>query len=266
MEMGTATRVRFGAICSITLAVVLGTGAHANAAVLYADDFSGNFVGALGANLHGVEPDVRNGTDGADASATWLAQQDTNFRTNGYVHDSPNNDGMAVLPFTPIADRVYTLTGSINPTYSGATNQNWIGIGFAGAYSGTQSGQSFSNRGNGYAWMLARIDRGTGQGATYGGVLVGNAEVYDSPTGAIAAKIVLDTRDDNWTVTWYANATELRSFTYATVGNPGINYVGFSRNGNARGSIDNFELSAVVPEPSAAALFAGVLPLLRRRR
>ena len=250
---------KFGAA---VLAMVLLACTNAQAdTVLYADDFSGEST----TYLRNLPPDVRNGVDGASGTATWLAEQDTNFRANGYVYNLPNNSGMAVLPFVPVTDRVYTLTGTLDATWS-YTNTDWIAMGFAGSYSADEAGQSFSQRGNGYGWMLVRVDRGVGQGSTVGGVLSNNAEVFDSPTGVVDCKIVLDTRETNWKVTWYANDSVLRTFTYATEGNPGINYVGFSRASNVRGYIDDFQLTSAVPEPATMCLLVATVPLLLRRR
>jgi hypothetical protein len=83
--------------------------------------------------------------------------------------------------------------------------------------------------------------------------------------GPLTLSIVLDTTGAQWTAEWFVGGSSARTETFGS--NPtGITHVGLGRESNTDTTFSDFSLT-VIPEPSAAALFAlGGLALLRRRR
>lgn len=189
---------------------------------LLADYFDGDGVG-----LNGASPDQ------SASGATWQAG-DT-FQANGSalttVSGGPNGQA-AHLSFTPQSGQVYTAEASVlNP------QANWVGFGFlpetpaSGNWTQTDASVRHSNA-PGYAWMLTRDSSSNDQEGFLGGGTAGpqvwNGDVVDSAE-PVDMKVVLDTRQANWTVEWFLNGVSQGSpVAYPTAGNPGIGGVGFS--------------------------------------
>src|SRR5690606_1742605 len=119
---------------------------------------------------------------------------------------------------------------------------NWVGFGFmtadpaTGDWTQTWDGVRHSN-GRGYGWMLTRNKADADQEAFLG---VGTASKQTwsgdllDPTQPVDMKVVLDTRDEHWTVEWFLNGeSQGEPVPYATPGNPGIGGIGFSHERSA---------------------------------
>ncbi|MDF3129122.1 PEP-CTERM sorting domain-containing protein [Kiritimatiellaeota bacterium B1221] len=222
-----------------------------SAEVLYSEDFEGT------GDLHGTTPDVRTGNFGTDASATWQARTGPSFSATGGIPSG--NKGSALLAFTPVTGQLYELSVDIRGTSSSVDNDDkWLGVGFSQNADLTRD--MSANRG--YAWMSIVSDPDLGQGNRYGGSNGSNSDAFTfSRTETwVNLKVLLDTRDTNWSASWYVDDVKVTdTFTYTT--NPTINWVGYSVQQNSKGVYDNFQLS-VIPEPSSLMLVGLALPLL----
>ncbi|WFB36849.1 PEP-CTERM sorting domain-containing protein [Kiritimatiellota bacterium B12222] len=233
----------FRTIATVVLTAVLCLGVSAQAEILYAD----NFDGPEGVDLDGYTPDVRTGTYGTSATASWAAG--VQYNANGVMWSAPNSGHTARLAFTPVAGEIYELSADFEglSTYAGQMD-DWISLGF---FAGSTK----------YAWMnISSQLSADGREVKYysgDGVISGTVP---TTVGERNLKIVLDTSDTNWTVAWYLDDVQAGStYTYAT--NPSITEVGFGRADNARSTFDNFQL-AVIPEPASVLLLFLALPLL----
>jgi hypothetical protein len=261
--------IRF-AIAAATLAASL----ELTAAQLYLD----NFDGAAGADLDGTTPDV--------GASNWAAHNA--FDADGLITPVANGSS-AVLPFTPAAGKLYTLTAS----FRGVTgNTNWLGAGFiesvpANPQAAGNDNRFISGATVGKAWMLFR-------GATSPTAplqsLRGDAASGTLPAGTlpwlggitaggdIDMQIILDAQGGPGTLTAQFFAKRPADAAYTDVGGGAlalnaedIGAVGlvFSNTGIS-GRVASFSLTEV-PEPGSAALSGIVLAALgmfvpRRRR
>ena len=224
-------------LCLKILAAGLLAG-HAQAAVIYYDDFSG----ASTENLRNTTPDI------AAYGQTWVSAATTPWHADGSIDETGVSAvRTAYLPFAPEPGKIYTLSLDVNPL----TGSHWFALGFLGP--GAAVGGSFTVGAAGASpWMFLHQDR-TRIG-TYGGPDVQNGKGLNAVdisgadwSGTVNLKIVLNTMSEHWTAEWFVNGNSVRVYEYAS-GNPSIHNVGFSRQGTLGGAIDNFLLSAS-PEP-----------------
>ena len=232
------------------------------AGTIYFDDFSGT------GGLDGTAPDIRAGSETWSASAEWAL-------SSGEAVDSVSGAANAFLPFEPVAGMVYTLTMDIDISNS---TQNWVALGFT---NNPSQATSFHLLGNSSAWSLVRgnVPRVGSEVGYFPGPGVHDRHdlplsiVEASPSGTFdTLKIVLDTRDADWSATWSISPGATGAFaaswshTYAS-GNPAITHVGFGKEIAAKATVKNFRLEEV-PEPADATLLLLLLwaGLLRRRR
>jgi hypothetical protein len=190
----------------------------------------------------GTEGGSVAGTTTLNGTNPWQSADDPNaFLLDGV---SANRAGAALLPFTPIAGNLYTLTLG-NITMTAGDPDHWIGLGFfdsAGIYGFLSSPNTPA--------LLSRLN-GTKE-------VWPNAAQFGGYGASGAAKIVLDTRPANWTVAFHANGavTPFATYTY-TNGNPSIRYVGMSNTGAAAGTVSAFTLTdtnGVIYQQSFSAL------------
>jgi hypothetical protein len=259
------------AIAALALAAPL----ELTAAQIYLD----NFDGAAAADLNGTTPDV-----GAN---NWAAH--TAFDANGLV--TPVSGGSsAVLPFTPVAGNVYTLTTSLR----GVTgNTNWFGAGFVES---VPANPQLSGNGNrfidgatvGKAWMLFRGAttvaaphqslRGDAALGTFAAGTVPWAGGFTAG-GDIDLQIVLNAAGGpgTWKAQFFAKRPADAGYTDVgggalalnaeDIGGVGIAY----SNTGILGSVVHFSLeSTPVPEPASVGMigsgFAAVGLFVYRRR
>ena len=238
----------------LTLGVALAYTSVASAAevIIYQDNFDRNGI------LNGSEPTIT--TEGN----LWNS---LNWTTDGSAAKPGAAGWMAILPFTPVTGYVYTLSASMNPT-TPADSSSWFILGFTGrgatdnwfaaAQSSASVGARVSNAASPDFYALGPGAAGFG---TLGNYADGVPHLYS---------ITLDTtalNSANWTVSYSVNGTQVIAPT-ALGYTPVINYVGFGSGDATGGTIDNFSLTAVVPEPSTYALVVGgiaTLLLIRRR-
>jgi hypothetical protein len=226
--------------------------------------------GGFGGPLNGVATDV--------GGQNW--QAGPVFKDDGAVATLVGSaTGQAAwLPFTPVADKVYTLEATINNN-----KPDWIGVGFlpllpnsAADWTQTGFGLRHSNN-NSHAWILLRNNgsaadqqafNGTGTG---NGVAAINGDII-SPVNPINIKIKLDTRAATWTAEYFMNGTSYAVNNLIAAASTNIRGVGFSRTSNGTdtggGFVGAFSLTAI-PEPGTGLLalmaFAGMGSLRRRK-
>lgn len=253
----------------LTLLTALGALTSTEAAILFADDFSGGAV-----PLSGTTPDTTTG------GSTWTSG--AAFLASGTVSTTPTSG--AWLPFVPTAGNIYTVSGIINTTAGG---QNWITLGFSAAATALPNNRFADGPVVALGTFLLRQNRGSGTGATdsqffVGETTAGVTSIAAPPTGAITAQITLNASNPTpslWTLGLSLNGSPV---TLASNSNPvdggdagtvvsnfgDIKFVGFTVTNTAGGTIDDFLVEVTpVPEPSSALLVGlGALGLLRRRR
>jgi len=204
--------------------------------VIYSDTMGGS-VGAL----NGRVPDT-TGTSPWTAASVW--------GTDGTEAAAPLT-GLAFLPFTPQAGRIYTLSADIENFDT--TGNNWTALGFANGSS--VNGQWHTAGNNPVGWFLARGDN-TVVNQTYLGPNASNGQAFNyAPTTMTHYQIILDTTPAspaNWTFTYLANGVVYTPATPFGGSGPTITTVGFgnqsppSPNGTT-GYVKNFVLSQQVP-------------------
>ncbi len=201
--------------------------------VIYSDAMT-NSPGAL----NGRTPDT---TD--TGSATWTAA--TVWNTDG-TEATAANTGLAFLPFTPQAGRIYTLSADIENFDT--TGNNWTALGFANG--SLVNGQWHTVGNNPVGWFLARGDNTTVNQA-FIGPNTGNGQAFNyAPTTSTHYQIILDTTPSspaNWTFTYLANGTVYVPATPFGGSGPTITTVGFGNQGAVTGNVKNFVLSQQVP-------------------
>lgn len=255
------------AIAAIALAMPL----QATAAQIYLD----NFDGAATVNLNGTTPDV--------GASNWAAHNA--FDADGVITPVAGGSS-AVLPFTPVAGNVYTLTTSLR----GVTgNTNWLGAGFVESVPANPQASGNDNRfisgaTVGKAWMLYRGAtsptaplqslRGT---AASGTPPAGAAVTWlggFTPGGDVDLQIVLNATGGPGTLTAQFFAKRPADAAYTDVGGGAlallaedIGGVGLVySNTGILGRVSHFSLTAV-PEPTTAGLIGmGFAAFVRRRR
>lgn len=257
------------AIAAIALAMPL----PATAAQIYLD----NFDGAATVNLNGTTPDV--------GASNWAAHNA--FDADGLITPVAGGSS-AVLPFTPVAGNLYTLTAS----YRGvAGNTNWFGAGFVESVPANPQASGNDNRfisgaTVGKAWMLFRgatsptAPLHTLRGDAASGTLAAGTVPWlgsFTPGGDIDLKIVLDATGGPGTLKAQFFAKRPADAAYTDVGGGAlalnaedIGGVGLVySNTGITGRVTHFSLTAV-PEPASAGLtavaFATALFAQRRRQ
>jgi hypothetical protein len=244
--------IRF-AIAAVTLAASL----ELTAAQIYLD----NFDGTATANLNGTTPDV--------GASNWAAHNA--FDADGLITPVAGGSS-AVLPFTPAAGNLYTLTAS----YRGVTgNTNWFGAGFAESVPANPQLSGNDNRfisgaTVGKAWMLFRgatsptAPLQSLRGDAASGTFAAGALPWlggFTPGGDIDLKIVLDATNGPGTLKAQFFAKRPADAAYTDVGGGAlalnaedVGGVGLAySNTGISGRVVHFSLTAV-PEP-AAGLF-----------
>jgi hypothetical protein len=160
--------------------------------------------------------------------------------------------GSALLPFTPVADKIYTLSLDFN--YSSGSG-GWLGLGFSSSTAASAPGASstadrLSNLNvPGYAWM---ISNGNSIVGAWQGLQTENPVPYTSPTlrsGSRKLKIVLNTAGNgsSFTADYFIDQTSVTNGP-VTINVPlfTLKSAGFTQYGNGllTGSvIDNFSLT-----------------------
>jgi hypothetical protein len=196
---------------------------------IYFDDFNGT------GPLAGTAPDVRPGEE------TWLAS--TVFGADGSVSQSRGASGytyQALLPFVPDDGKVYVLSMDMNPDSYTEDASNWFGLGFIDRDT-IDGGQWWDHA---VAWIMQRVNRNynNDEMETFlGPGVAGSATHQSREAGFVTLGVILDTTQEQWTVSWMRNGQIIRG-PVAYTANPTINYVGFTKVWMIGGAVDNFEL------------------------
>jgi len=250
---------------TLTLAAValfaIATTAPA-ATIIYSDPLNGSSAG-----LNGTSPDDRGGTGTAD----WTAN--SRFNQDGSLTGGSGN-GAAWLPFTPAQGFIYTLSADVN--VGDNENDRWISLGF-----GDQNSDAafFSDPPKGYGHILYKPSRGSDAGQVFPGwgtsATSGETTFDPADSGAVALGVRLDTTgasSADWTLEFFVGNTSISGpTTLSAVGGAGnlneISVVGLTHQIDSNGTIKNFTLTQVIPEPTSLALLGlgGVMVLARRR-
>ncbi|MCW1914010.1 PA14 domain-containing protein [Luteolibacter sp. GHJ8] len=199
---------------------------------IYAEGFEA--TGALSGNA------TETGAGTWGASTGWA-------RNNGVGSKAANGDALALLPFTPAAGKVYTLSLEIDPTNNpGSTD--WFSLGFLNQPASNAAlylqSSVFPNYGG--PWMLVRANGNTSgntvQAFSNGTSNPQNSNPVISAVGTYdTIAVVLDTRGTNWISRYYVNGSQRAAHTHTS--NPTIQSVGFSGFATAKGNVRNFRLS-----------------------
>jgi len=213
----------------------------------YAESFEG--TGGLSGNA------TETGAGAWGASIGWA-------RNNGVAAKAANGDALALLPFTPVAGKVYTLSLEIDPTNSPAST-DWFSLGFL-SQPATNTAlylQSSVFPTSGQSWMLVRANGNSGgtvqafSAATAYGI---SASPVTSAIGTYdSIAVVLDTRNASWVSRYYYKGVQFGSHTLSP--NPSIQSVGFSAFSTAKGNVRNFRIATNDAPAAGSRDFEGTL-------
>lgn len=237
---------------SATSAVAAVTVLAPPTTVIYEDEFSGS-----GGALNGRYPDTY-GTNTAWVAGTVWDYDGTEAYGSG--------TGNAYLPFVPQPGRIYTLSATIQDTTS--DSGSWTAMGFAGGDGSLDSQWHTVN--NPIGWTLVRGSSiADDPNQTFIGPGTDGGSAGFSPIGFTSYSVILDTTpavSTNWTFTFTANGSVIRSATQFGGSGPSISYVGLGMiNASGESYVQNFTLSQQVPfsapyfstEPTGGTNFVG---------
>jgi len=199
--------------------------------VLIAEHFAaGNQASLAGRPVEYVSPTL-------DRTPRWRA--DSNWRADGSKLDPGSAN--AWLAFDPEPGNVYTLSAEVNVRYNDIGQ--WIALGFA---EHAELEESFYQN-NPIGWMLHRRSDDPDKPAisTFDGPGIQGGQKYAmdlQPNAFVLLQIVLDTRNEPWTVQWLADGHHLRGPT-ALASQSVIRHIGFGAFKDAIGSVDNLRLT-----------------------
>ncbi len=271
-------------IAILSVCIGLAVASVSQAEIIYQDDFSGGT-----GDINGQAPDI--GANNWVASAT--------FNADGSIDNTATTGSSMTLAFTPDDGFIYTLDASISGIVG---NTNWFGLGFANGQSTVVSANTrfITNTVVGTAWMLFRGDNPPGPtpAATFNVAQLGTGVLFPPTTnggisdpqnwtalatdegGDIDMRVVLDTTGGTgfWTATWFAKRPNDASFSEVRASTliPMTSEANFTSVGIAvsrpdasgvDGTIEFFQLTSVVPEPSTFLLLGlGAALLVSYRR
>ncbi len=198
----------------------------------FAESFEG--TGALSGNA------TETGTATWGASAAWT-------RNNNIANKAGTGYATALLPFTPAAGKIYTLSLEMDPTNSPSTD--WFALGFLTQPSTNTAlytqGSVFETYGA--PWMLVRANGNVGGNTIQAFSSALNNPVNSAPAISGAGTydtvaITLDTRGASWVSRYYVNGSLRGSHTLSP--NPSIQSVGFGAFSTAVGNVRNFRIAS----------------------
>jgi hypothetical protein len=224
-----AVGVMIASSCSVSQAQIGYSNSTMGATLIY----SNGFDGTAGVNIATTTPDISTNILGGTLNPTWLdvlGASDTNaFFANGYAGTLMQDS--ILLPFTPQANQVYTLTLSIN--YFGNPG-SWIGAGFCQNYAHQTAGNGrFTDAPTGYDWGI--MTESSGALSWWAGSKTGSAQPggsFNPHTGLHTLTFILDTTPNQnaankWSIASFLDGTQLgTNFTYAA--NPTLGAVGIT--------------------------------------
>jgi hypothetical protein len=224
--------------------------ASAKAQTLVADNFDRGTVESPLA-LDGSTPSTSHIGAVTWTSANWLTDG-----TQAVLNPIARHNAIFSYNFTP--GFVYTLSATLDVT--DGTGSNFLGLAFYGT---SPSTNGIILSGTDKQGIMLRAD-GIVRGITNGGAInLGTG--YSSATRLSA---ILDTTVAAWTMSFAIDGSPVGSLETLST-NPVLTGFGFGAN-NVAGTVDNFSLTAVVPEPSTITLaafgFSSIAALVALRR
>jgi hypothetical protein len=219
--------------------------------VIYHDSFSRQGL------LHGSTPD--------QGATPWVA--DAAWQLDGSRARVTASGRLALLPFQPCPNNIYTLSATIHCTNASPAYE-WMSIGFANGF--TTSG-AWHTVNNPVGWSLLRYQSDANNQAQS---FLGPGSAYAANVGAFAGQhtltIVLDTRAavaTNWTFEFKIDGTTVLGPLPHGSGTPQISSVGMG-NGAGVGLVQEFSLTSANDDApykitKAAADIRGVTPPMR---
>lgn len=237
--------------------------------ILYSNYFNGGTW-----SIAGTPPTAANALVGG-TNTTWVDALGTNdtgsLQANG-VSASTLGDSW-LLPFTPHAGYVYTVSASLTFTNNPGS---WVGLGFAqrvptNAASGygrfSDGGATPPQQGpNGYDWIILTESTGniqyfTGPGGSPAGGITNYTPYFPAGAGTHTVTVVLDTTGTQWK--YSASVDGISTVTYTYSSNPPIGAVGITQTTQSNpGALqwNYFALTQVAPDGVPPYLFAPLPP------
>jgi hypothetical protein len=170
-----------------------------------------------------------------------------------------------LLPFTPHAGYVYTISATLTFNGDPGGSGDWVGLGFAGRIptNAIVSQGRFSDDGGvgpkGYNWMILTESTGNLQyfvGPTGTGQITNKSPFFAAGTGTHNIQIVLDTTGTSWKGYAYVDGVSAGTNVYsaaptgAATNNPPVGAIGITQTtlaNNGRVQWNSFSLSQVAP-------------------
>ncbi|MCX6880240.1 MAG: Ig-like domain-containing protein [Verrucomicrobia bacterium] len=181
--------------------------------VIYSDDFIGD---NLGADLNTSVPDVRRGSYGGSATATWTARVG-DWKLNGAGAAAQRDCEFAWLPFSPVANAVYTLDW----TWTAGDTPWWIiGTRHNGWDYSSVAGLSRSRTGTNHVVVTITTDGANGYTThtVYNGTLASTNDTSGSRSNITCIGLIQQAGGSNTTV------MKSLLLTYVPATPPGVTY------------------------------------------
>ena len=228
-----------------------------------------NFLGIGSAPLDGAEVETSSGTLGGTAGATWTAG--TLWEADGTTTKTASSQHSAYVPFSPQDGYIYRISATVSIDSIG-TGDYWVAMSLLDGAPETST--AFHNLNTTYATIGRRASGYGGNNLLRwpGPKTSGGAHLNNTTPDAWRLSIVLDTTvSGSWSYRLMMEGgtdTEVISNSYSLPSNS-IDYIMFSNFQDVSASVDNFVVTAEIPEPTlpamASLLLAAMLPLRRSR-
>lgn len=232
----------------------------ASAEVIYYEDFSGSVQN----ELDGTSPDINNSAGGNTWTASW------SWRANGYLGTWASAGSSATLPFSPESGKVYQITATFRDVEG---DGDWLALGYAQGSSSDFNERFIRGVTTANPWMLRRGNTAGENDQIFLGPGTGNGSEITNTldrSSDLDFRILLDTRNSNWSVEWYQKLNSDSSFmlidSQQYSSNPPIAAVGFANAGDGTsGYVDDFTLETLAPlsisiieNPKDTAFYSGM--------
>ena len=223
-----------------------------NAQIIYSNLFDG--AGTI--TVNGTVPIIATNFAGGSSNATWICTLTNGV--NGTVFGNgtiDTNAGCALLPFKPQPGHIYYMAASLTvPSGMG----NWVAMGFSqhAAQTNNPGYARFTDNPTGYAWIAPQENH---TWSFFAGPTT-QAPIGTAPSsllpgaGTYALEIVLNTLGANWTLSAYANGTQIGT-NYVYSSNPPIGFAGIGQT-----SFDGKSVAGI--EWNYWVLFTSPLPMI----
>jgi hypothetical protein len=224
--------------------------------ILYSNDFNGGTWSIAGLPLS-AENVLIGGTN-----TKWVDAIGTNDTGIMQANGTPatTNADCWLVPFTPRAGYVYTVTASV--TFLGNPG-NWIAMGFGQnlpTNAAAGSGQFNQSGVNGFDWILLN-ENGNTEYFAANSTTITNATLFTGGAGTHTVTVALDTTGAQWVIYAFVDGVSAGTNTYAT--NPTLASVGIGQNSLTVPNMvrwNSFTVTQVAPNGVPPYLFAPLPP------